>query len=120
MQIQPPSRRMYRSSPARRPFLATLLTIPVIFEPAIRYAEATLLCDIIGINSEGELVIYNLPAALTNQVDMHGRVCFIAVLHFIKFQHFDDAMLRKFAQDRVDTRQKTDLDFLLSSLLRGK
>jgi hypothetical protein len=85
--------------------LATLLAIPVIFESAICHAEAALSYNVTGINFERELVIHNLLAALTNQIDVYLRVCLISVFHFVKLQHLNDSVLGKFVQDGVDCRQ---------------
>ncbi len=92
------------SNGIRRSSFSTSLTIPVKFKPRIGNPEMSFSYNLFRINGDRKMVIHNLVAAHTNQIDVSCNIPFIPVFRFIELQDFDYTMSGKFVESGVDCR----------------
>src|SRR5271157_2966105 len=79
--------------------------IAIILQPGIRDREAGFLRYLLLVGNRTYFVVKDLTAALADQIEVLFKVTFVAVLHGIKLQRFNDAQAGEILQCRIGGRQ---------------
>jgi hypothetical protein len=82
-------------------FCMAVPATPIILQPGIRDREAGLLRYLLLVGNRRYFVVEDLATALTDQIEVLFKVTFVAVLHGIKLQRFNDTQAGELVQCRI-------------------
>src|SRR3989339_170188 len=102
-----------------RPICHAIPAKPVILHPRIHDLKSRFSDNILGFDERRQGVIFDLSTSFTDEVDMLVEIPLVTVVHPVKLEGFDEAVLEKFTHCRVHRRQAEAFG-LLPRLLKNQ